>query len=118
MKISIMFMGMLTLLAGVVPLVGKFVSLPAAIMSGVGYSALIIVIGAGGMAYGIMSQMNLFGAQKFIVALIGFMTLLGGVLPFVAKIISLPAFLTSGFVVPIVVIISGIAGIAYGVTQF
>ena len=119
MKISIMFMGIITILAGIVPLLGKVVTLPSAISSGIGYNILVIVIGVFGMTYGIMSQMDLFGVQKFVVATVGLLTLFGGVIPFLGKVWSgMPSLLSNTYAVPIIVVIAGISGIAYGATQF
>lgn len=118
MKIMLVFLSFLILLAGILPFLGSsgLNILPEAVpVVTPGYSLIIISIGTIGLIYGIMSHM-LFGIEKFVVISLAMMTILGGILPFIASFIWLP-IPTSGAVYSGIIILVGILGVVYGVTS-
>lgn len=114
MKIMISFIGVLIILAGVLPFLANFgIGIPANVASGPIYSFIIIGIGVIGIIYGVLNQM-LFGIEKFVTITLGLVTILGGVLPFLASFgLALP-IPTSGLIYQISIIIVGLAGMVYG----
>ena len=115
-QVIITLLGLITILAGILPFVGNFVSLPSAIIGGVGYSILIIIIGVIGLLYGFTS-IALIGATKFVMVCLGLLTLLGGVVPLVDDLLGI-AIPTSGPIYSAVIILIGILGFSYGLKHF
>ena len=115
-QIIITLLGLITVLAGVLPFIGNFVNLPAAVIGGVGYSLLISVIGILGMLYGFIS-ISLIGETKFVMISLGLITLLGGIIPFVSNLIP-PGIPTSGPIYSGVIILIGVIGFFYGLRNF
>ena len=113
MKIMITLIGILIVLAGVLPFLSNFGILPSAIpVEKPGYQFIIIVIGIIGLAYGFLNKM-LFGAEKFVTIAIALLTILGGILPFIQNFV--PAIIpTSGLLYSGMIIIVGVIGVIYG----
>ncbi len=121
MRAMISFIGLLTLLAGILPFLKNFKILPNIIpAAGIFYYLIIIAIGIIGIIYGIMNPTGmLFGVQQFMVVFIGLLTLAGGVLPLISKYVAfIPAAFLSGIIYSVIIILIGIIGIIYGITQF
>ncbi|HII17224.1 TPA: hypothetical protein HA361_04885 [Candidatus Woesearchaeota archaeon] len=116
MKIMVTFLSLLILLAGILPFLGDagLGILPKVIpTSGIGYSIVISIIGAIGLAYGFMNQM-IFGVERFVIIVIAVLTIGGGILPFFAHF--LPAFIQlSQPWHSLSVIAIGALGLAYGI---
>ncbi len=115
-QVVITLIGLITILAGILPFVGSFVGLPSGIIEGIGYSVLIILIGGIGLLYGFMS-MSLIGSTKFMMVCLSLLTVLGGVVPLIGNFLptSIP---TSGPIYSGIIAVIGIAGFAYGANQF
>ena len=113
MKIMVTILGVLIALAGILPLISLFVSLPSFIpTTNPGYQFLIIAIGILGLLYAAFNSM-LFGTEKNVTIALALLTLLGGILPFLQNFI--PAIIpTSGFLYSGMIILIGIVGIIYG----
>ncbi len=112
------FLGILTIVAGILPFLSSLNVIPAAFTSGPLYYAIVIVIGVGGLLYGFMNQM-LMGMQKFMAIALGLLTLLGGVLPLVNGFVSIiPATFLTGWIYALIIIAIGVIGIIYGYSQF
>lgn len=115
MKIMITILSVLIILAGILPFFGEkgFAILPETIpTSGIGYSTIIIIIGAVGVVYALTFKM-VMGLERIVTIAIGLLTILGGILPFINE--SLPITLpTSGPAYSIIIIIIGIIGLVYG----
>ncbi len=115
MKIMIVILSLLIILAGILPFLGKegIKVLPETIpTSGIGYSAIIIIIGAVGIVYAFGFRM-VMGIEKIVTIAIGLLTILGGILPFINEslVINLP---TSGIGYSIIIIVIGVIGLIYG----
>lgn len=113
MKIMITVLGILIILAGILPFLSNLGILPAAIpVEKPGYQFIIVAVGILGLLYGVMNSM-LFGTEKFVTIAIGLLTILGGILPFIQNF--LPAIIpTSGILYSGLIIIIGIVGVIYG----
>lgn len=111
MKLMITILGVVILLAGILPLASSF--LPSFIpTTSPGYQFLIIAIGILGLLYAAFNSM-LLGTEKFVTMALAALTILGGILPFIQNIIPL-GLPTTGILYSGSIIILGIAGIAYG----
>jgi len=113
MKIMITLLGILIILAGVLPFLNNFGILPSFIpTSKPGYQFIIIAVGVAGLLYGFLNPM-IFSTEKFIVISLALLTVLGGILPFIQNF--LPAVIpTSGILYSGLIIVIGIIGIIYG----
>jgi len=88
--IMIVIIGLLTLLAGILPFLAGFGILPAIIpTSGVFYSGLVILIGIIGFLYGIKSRFLRF-KDKFVISVLGILVIFGGLLPFLINMNLIP----------------------------
>lgn len=114
MKIMITILSLLILFAGLLPFLQRIHLLPEKIpTSGVYYSALIIIIGAIGLVYGIINKM-LMGFERTVTIIITILTILGGIIPLISSIV--PKFIpTSGPFYSLIIIIIGIIGLIYGI---
>ena len=109
----IVILGILIILAGVLPFLSNFGILPSSIpVQKPGYQFIIVAVGIIGLLYGAMNSM-LFGTEKFVTIAIGLLTILGGILPFIQNFVP-AAIPTSGPVYSIIIIVIGIVGIIYG----
>lgn len=115
MKMMMIIIGLLTVLAGVLPFLKGFGILPAGVpTSGVFYSGLIIIIGVIGLLYGIRPHILIF-KDKFIVSALGILIIFGGVLPFLTEINVIPKLIpASGPLYPGIITFIGIITICYG----
>ena len=113
MKIMITVLGILIILAGILPFLSNIGILPAIIpVQKPGYQFIIVAVGIIGLLYGVMNSM-LFGTEKFVTIAIGLLTILGGILPFIQNFV--PAVIpTSGPVYSIIIVVIGIIGMIYG----
>jgi len=113
MKIMITVLGILIILAGILPILSNIGLLPASIPTEKpGYQFIIIAVGVLGLIYGLFNSL-LFGFEKFVTISIGLLTVLGGILPFIQNFI--PAFLpTTGPLYSGIIIIIGVIGLIYG----
>ena len=113
MKIMITVLGILIVLAGILPLISKFAPLPSFIpTTNPGYQFLIIIIGILGLLYAAFNSM-LVGTEKSVTIALALLTVLGGVMPFLQNFI--PAVIpTSGILYSGIIILIGIIGIIYG----
>ena len=112
MKIMIIIIGILIILAGILPFLSNFNVLPASILVSPGYQFIIIAVGIIGLLYGFMNSM-LFGAERFITVAIGLLTILGGILPFIQNFI--PAVIpTTGPLYSGLIVVIGVIGMIYG----
>ena len=115
-QIVITLIGLITILAGILPFVGSLAGLPMGLISGIGYSLIISVIGILGLLYGFTS-MSLIGATKFVMVCLGLLTLLGGIVPFISSF--LPEVVpTTGPLYSGAIILIGVIGFAYGAKHF
>jgi len=113
MKIMITVLGILIILAGLLPLLGSTGILKnSAISKAPGYQFVIITIGVIALIYGAFNSL-LFGFEKFVTMAIALLTILGGIIPFLQSF--LPAVIpTSGPLYSVVIIVIGIIGLIYG----
>ena len=113
MKIMITVLGILIILAGLLPLLGSIGIMPnSAIAKAPGYQFVIITIGVIALIYGAFNSL-LFGFEKFATIAIALLTILGGIIPFLQNFIS-PVIPTTGPVYAIIIIVIGIIGLIYG----
>lgn len=113
MKIMITVLGILIILAGILPFLSNIGILPASIpVQKPGYQFIIVAVGILGLLYGVMNSM-LFGTEKFVTIAIALLTILGGILPFIQNFV--PAIVpTSGPVYSLIIIVIGVIGVIYG----
>jgi len=111
MKIMITFLGVLTILAGILPLLGS-TGINLSITKAPGYYFVITAIGIIGLLYGLFNSL-LFGFEKFATISLGLLTLLGGILPFLQNFMNLP-IPVSGLVYSMIIVFIGILGMIYG----
>ena len=113
MKLMIAIIGVLIILAGVLPFIDTFGFLPEIIPTEKPtYQFIIIAVGVAGLLYGFLNPM-IFSTEKFIVISLALLTVLGGILPFIQNF--LPAVIpTSGILYSGLIIVIGIIGIIYG----
>ncbi|MFH0868244.1 MAG: hypothetical protein V1831_02940 [Candidatus Woesearchaeota archaeon] len=113
MKIMITIIGILIILAGVLPFLSNMRILPSSIpVEKPGYQFIIIAVGIIGLLYGFFNS-YLFGSEKFVTIAIAVLTILGGILPFIQNF--MPAIIpTSGPLYSVVIVIIGIIGMIYG----
>jgi hypothetical protein len=113
MKIMISIIGLLIVLAGILPILSNMGVLPAAIpVEKPGYQFIIIAVGIIGLLYGVMNS-YLFGTEKFVTISLALLTLFGGILPFIQNFV--PAFLpTTGILYSGAIVVIGVVGIIYG----
>ncbi len=115
MKIMMILLGILIILAGVLPFLGKggLGIIPDSVpIKAPGYSFIIVTVGIIGLIYGVMNHM-LFGVEKFVTISLGLMTILGGILPFIKNYIEI-AVPTTGPIYSGIIILIGIIGLIYG----
>ncbi|MDD5086295.1 MAG: hypothetical protein PHV16_00940 [Candidatus Nanoarchaeia archaeon] len=111
MKIMIVFIGLLTIMAGVLPFFNGFGIIPS---SGPIYSGIIVIIGLIALWYGIKA-LGLWGSQKFIVAVIGIFIILGGLIPFLVSMSWIPSTIpSSGMYYSGIIIAIGLIALFYG----
>ncbi len=122
MKAMMMFIGVITFFAGILPfvsqyLVGVLPAIAAVPTSGIYYSVMIIVIGLVALIYGAKNH-NIFGAQKMLAIMVGLLIVLGGILPFIAGMNLVPyiGMVSSGPLYYGVIIFLGLATILYANT--
>jgi hypothetical protein len=113
MKIMITVLGILIILAGILPFLGNLGIIPASIpIERPGYQFIIIAIGILGLLYGFFNSL-LFGFEKLVTISIAVLTILGGIIPFLQNY--LPAVIpTTGPLYSGVIIVIGIIGLIYG----
>ncbi len=113
MKIMITVLGILIILAGILPFLSNMGILPTAVpVQKPGYQFIIITIGILGLLYGAMNSM-LFGTEKFVTMALALLTILGGILPFIQNFV--PAIIpTSGILYSGLIIVIGVVGVIYG----
>ena len=113
MKIMITILGILIILAGIIPFLNNFGVLPSFIPAEKpGYQFIIIAVGIIGLIYGFFNSM-LFGFEKFVTIAIALLTIFGGILPFIQNFV--PTFIpTSGALYSGLIIVIGIIGMIYG----
>ena len=117
MKFKITFIGLLTMLAGVVPMLDHYEIISSPIpVSGWGYASIIIIIGVIDLLYSFLAHVDLIGFQHVVTGVIAGLTILGGVLPFMSNF--LPEIIpTAGPFYYGIIIIIGLLGFIYGCTQ-
>ncbi len=113
MKIMITIIGILIILAGVLPFLSNIGILPSNIpVEKPGYQFIIIAVGVIGLLYGVFNS-YLFGTEKFITIGIALLTVLGGILPFIQNFV--PAVIpTTGPLYSGIIIVIGVIGMIYG----
>ena len=109
------FISILIILAGILPFLGGFGVVPSAFVTTPGYQFIIIAVGFISLIYGVMNKM-IFGTEKLVLVVIGLITILGGLLPFIQIYIpiSIP---TSGIVYSGMIILIGVIGFIYGASK-
>ncbi len=115
------FLGLLTILAGIIPLLASFkiTLIPAFLSTGWGYAAIVTVIGLIGLGYALNPMaMGAMGLSKFMIGVLGILTILGGILPLIAQFFKfIPASLITNPIYAIIIIVIGLVGLGYGATQ-
>ena len=113
MKIMITIIGILIILAGVLPFLSSFGIIPSTIpVEKPGYQFIIIAVGILGLLYGFFNSMR-FGAEKFVTISLALLTILGGILPFIQNF--LPAVIpVTGPLYSGIIIVIGVIGMIYG----
>ena len=117
MKFKITFIGLLTIFAGIIPILDyyKIISSPVPTTGWV-YALLIIAIGVIDLLYSFLAHVDLIGFQHVVTGVIAGLTILGGVLPFMENFV--PSVVpTSGPMYYGIIIFVGVIGFIYGVTQ-
>ena len=115
MRIMIVFIGLLTILAGVLPFFDGFGVVP---YSGPVYSGIIILIGVIAFWYAIKT-FGLWASQKFVVSVLAILTIFGGLIPFLVSMNLIPSTVpSSGPVYSAIIILIGIIAVIYGKKQF
>jgi hypothetical protein len=112
MKLMIAIIGVLIILAGVLPFIDTFGFLPEIIPTEKPtYQFIIIAVGVAGLLYGFLNPM-IFSTEKFIVIFLALLTVLGGILPFIQQFV--PVIIpTSGPLYSGLIIIIGVIGLVY-----
>ncbi len=118
MRFILSTIGLLTVLAGIIPLLNalKLKFLPAILTNTYVYMGIIVLVGIIGMIY-TFSSMMLMPEQKAIFGFLALLTIIGGVLPLLAKFIPFLAKFATGIIPAIIVIVIGAVGIIYGMSQ-
>ena len=113
MKIMITLLGVLIILAGILPFLGNLGMVPSFISTErPGYQFVIIAVGILALLYGVFNSL-LFGFEKFVTISIALLTILGGIIPFLQNF--LPAVIpTTGPLYSIIIIAIGVVGLVYG----
>jgi hypothetical protein len=114
MKVMITIISILIILAGLLPFLDNVIPLPIPTTEPT-YQIIIIVLGIGGIVYAVLNNM-LMGSERFVTVTIATLTLLGGVIPFLAKFLAIPSWIPIGGVLyPIMIVIIGSIGLIYGI---
>jgi len=118
MKTMIVIIGILTILAGILPFLDGFGILPAGVpSSGPFYSGMIILIGVIGFLYA-NKTFGLWASQKFVVSVLAILTIFGGIIPFINSMNLLPSYVpSSGPLYSGLIILIGIIAVIYGKKQ-
>ena len=75
MKPTMFLIGLLVILAGILPLVSNVMpGIPQSITSGYIYNGIIVLLGIVGLIYGFVS-FDLFGFQKFVMVILALLTI-------------------------------------------
>ena len=115
MRIMIVFIGLLTILAGVLPFFDGFGVVPS---SWPVYSGIIILIGVIAFWYAVKT-FGLWGSQKFITAVLALLIIFGGLIPFLVSTKFIPSTVpSSGPVYSGIIILIGVIAVIYGKKQF
>ena len=114
MKIMIVFIGMLTVLAGILPFFNGFGMVP---FSGPVYSGIIILIGIIAFWYSIKA-FGLWHSQKFITAVLALLIIFGGLIPFLVTMGIIPSTVpSSGPIYSGIIMLIGVIAVLYGAKQ-
>ncbi len=118
MRMILSTIGLLIVLAGIIPLLNalKINILPAVFTNSYVYMGIIVLVGIIGMIY-VAASMMLMPEQKAIFGFLALLTIIGGVLPLLAKFLPAIAFLASGIIHSVVIIVIGAVAIIYGMMQ-
>ena len=113
MKLMIAIIGILIILAGVLPFLDNFGILPDFIPTEKPtYQFIIIAVGVAGLLYGFLNPM-IFSTEKFMVISLALLTVLGGILPFIQNFV--PTIIpTSGPLYSGIIIVTGVVAMIYG----
>ncbi|MFH2028884.1 MAG: hypothetical protein ABIJ08_07110 [Nanoarchaeota archaeon] len=105
--------GVLIVLAGALPFLSSVNALPESFpTTGAAYSLVIIAVGVFGFVYAILN-VTMMGPSKMITIAIAAMTILGGLVPFIASF--LPQIIPTVFpAYNLMIILIGGLGIVYG----
>lgn len=115
MKVQMVFISILIILAGILPFLGQTDIIPSSFTTAPGYLFVIITVGFISLIYGVMSKM-IFGTEKFVLVVVGLITILGGLLPFIQNFIPI-AVPTSGPLYSGIIILIGVVGFIYGASN-
>lgn len=116
MRIVMIIIGILIVLAGALPFLSSVNVLSEAVpTSGAVYSLIIIAIGTLGFIYAIMN-VTMMGFSKFVTICLALMTILGGIVPFIASF--MPAFIPTTYpIYNLMIVLIGLIGIVYGMVS-
>ncbi len=106
--------GVLIVLAGAIPFLASVNIIPETVpVSGPVYSAIIIAVGLIGFIYAVVN-VTMMGFSKFVTICLAFMTVLGGIVPFVTSFI--PKYIPTVYpAYNLMIILIGGIGIVYGI---
>ncbi|MFC1697436.1 hypothetical protein ACFL1H_03830 [Nanoarchaeota archaeon] len=121
MKIGMSIIGLLVIIAGVLPLLTGVIALPDFLVGGTIHSGVITLIGVVGLIYGFTSMDLMDFAQKFIMIILALLTIVAGVLPFIYNLLpnslSFLQYIMAAPYAQIFIIAVGAGTLIYGVTQ-
>lgn len=117
MRIMIFLIGLLTILAGVLPLLFHLSLAPEFFaFQEPGYRFVIMAVGVIGLLYGLLNH-SLMPLEKFATLTLSLLTIVGGFIPFLQNFLTLP-FPTSGPIYAIIIVSIGLVGLAYSFASY
>ena len=117
MKVKIVVIGVLTIIAGLIPILDSLNVFSSPFpTTGWIYAAIIIAIGIVDLLYSFLAHIDLIGFQHVVTGVIAGLTIAAGVLPFLKGII--PSIIPmTGIAYYAIIVVIGILGSIYGFTQ-
>jgi len=109
----ITILGILIILAGILPFLSNMGILPPTIpVEKPGYQFLIIAIGILGLLYAAFNSM-LLGTERPVTIALALLTIIGGILPFIQNFVPV-GIPTSGVLYSVIIVVIGVIGVIYG----
>jgi hypothetical protein len=116
MKWEPVFIGLLVIIAGVMPIVAPSIGIPESFTTGYIYAGIIVLIGIIGIVISLRQMSQMMAGSKTMTVILSLLTIVGGLIPLLRSLIPGLSFL--GFLVglpyQILIIVVGVVALIFG----